>query len=192
MKTSSFIILRSQAFKDSDLIVHAIDSSGCRRHFLARGAVRSKKRFGGGVLEAMNHASLSYDDRKKKDEFVPLTEALLLNGFENLRKDYDLLRRGIDIVLMAFKITLPGDENPELYNLIGHALLSLQTTKKPDLLMLHYKIKLLSCTGFLDNEDGVFSPYLSEQVRHHDRLHERNQNQMRSLVDSMLKEVSLK
>ena len=55
-----FIILKKMKYGESDLILHAISMQGEKLSFIARGALKSKKRFGGGVLEPTHFVSFTY------------------------------------------------------------------------------------------------------------------------------------
>lgn len=191
MNSGNYIILKTQVFKESDIIVHALNVHGGREHFLARSALKSKKRFGGGILEAMNYVQLNYDDRKQKAQFVPLTEAKLLKGFEGVRKDYDRLQVGLNFVQDVFKVTREGDDfNDDIFNLLGNALKALEVTSDLRLLELHFRIKLLSYAGFLPNEEGEFNAFINEPVTDHVRLKNHYKLSLKSLSDRVFKELT--
>jgi len=192
MSSGSFIILKTQAFKESDLIVHALDKNGGKHHFLARSALKSKKRFGGGVLEPLNYVHLVYDDRKEKTEFVPLTEAKLLDGFEGLRKGYDRLQTALSMLKDISKLTVEGsDDNGSLYNVLGNTLKKLESTKEIHLLHLHFRIKILFYSGYLPNEDGVFNPFLDEPVQNTEKLKNQPLGRLRTVSDNALRELGV-
>lgn len=183
MATGRFIILKTTPFKESDLIVYALNAQGDKKHFLARGALKSKKRFGGGVLESMNHVQLQFEDRKEKSEFVPLQEAFLLDGFEGIRKDYERLTTGFVMIRDVFQISVEGSEdNFATYNLLGNSLKKLETVNDSKVLLLHFRIKLLFYAGYLPNEDGLFNPFLAEQIQDCEKL--------RSAVDARVRHIS--
>lgn len=187
-----FIILKTMVFKDNDLIVYGLNSQGDKKHFLARGALKSKKRFGGGTLEAMNHVELQFDDRKEKTEFIALQDARLIDGFEGIRRDYDRLTTGLVTVRDVFQIAVEGSEdNFAMYNLLGNALKKLETTKDVQLLLLHFRIKLLFYTGYLPNEDGAFNPFLAEQIQDCEKLRAEVNPRVRHISESALRELGV-
>lgn len=192
MTSGNYIILKTMAFKESDLIIHALNSKGGREHFIARSALKSKKRFGGGVLEPMNYVFLSYDNRKEKTEFVPLLEAKLLDGFDGLRRDYDRLHAGLGMVRDAFKITVEGSEdNGSIYNVLGNALKKLETTTEIYVLQLHYRIKILFYSGYLPNEDGSFNAFLDAPVGQCEQLKRAITPYLKSTSDNALRELGV-
>lgn len=192
MKTGRFIILKTTIFKENDLMVYALNSFGDKKHFLARGALKSKKRFGGGVLEAMNHVELQYDDRRDKTEFVPLSDARLLDGFEGIRQDYDRLTTGLMLVRDVFQIAVEGSEdNYAIYNLLGNTLKKLESVSDRFILHLHFRIKLLFYAGYLPNEDGLFNPFLAEQIQDCEKLRSLATPRIRSTSENALRELGV-
>ncbi|MCC6137870.1 MAG: DNA repair protein RecO [Bdellovibrionaceae bacterium] len=192
MASGRFIILKNTVFKDNDLVVYAHNSQGDKKHFLARGALKIKKRFGGGVLESMNHAELQFEDRKEKTEFVPLQDARLLDGFDGIRKDYDRLSTGLVMVRDVFQISVEGSEdNFATYNLLGNALKKLETAADHALLLLHFRVKLLFYAGYLPNEDGVFNSFLAEQIQDCEKLRASANGRIRNISESALRELGV-
>ena len=192
METGSYIILKTMPFKESDLIVHALNNRGGKEHFLARSALKSKKRFGGGVLEPLNFVRLSFDNRKEKTEFIPLHEAKLIDGFEGLRKDYDRLRTALGMLKDIFRITVEGSEdNGNLFNVLGNTLKKLETTDDIPLLQLHYRIKLLFYSGYLPNEDGAFNAFLDEPVQNCEKLKKQITPYLKTISDNALRELGV-
>lgn len=190
MGAGSFLILRTMVFKEADLQIDALNSRGGKQHFLARSALKSKKRFGGGALEVMNYVHLTYDDRKQKSDFVPLTEARLIDGFEGIRSDYDRLQVGLHFTKDVSRVTVQGEEDSSaVFNLLGNALKKLEQTKEIYLLQLHFRIKLLFYSGYLPNEDGVFNAFLHEPLNNCEKLKGHPQTQLRFLSDQALKEL---
>jgi DNA repair protein RecO (recombination protein O) len=189
----SFLILRTMVFKEADLQIDALNAKGGKQHFLARSALKSKKRFGGGVLEAMNYVHLTYEDRKEKAEFVALSEAKLIDGFSGIRSDYDRLQLGLSLAKDVSRITVQGsDDNGPIFNLFGNALKKLEHTKEIRLLQLHFRIKLLFYSGYLPNEDGHFNEFLHEPLQNCEKLKgHKLQSQLRSLSDHALRELGV-
>lgn len=190
MASGRFIILKTTVFKDNDLIVYALNSQGDKKHFLARGALKSKKRFGGGVLESMNHAELLFEDRKEKTEFISLQDARLLDGFEGVRKDYERLTTGLMMMRDVFQLSVEGSEdNFAIYNLLGNSLKKLESTKELSVLLLQFRIKLLFYLGYLPNEDGLFNPFLAEQIQDCEKLKKWITPRVRQISEAALKEL---
>ena len=73
-------ILRKTRYGDHDLILNCLTPEGARVSFFARSALRSKKRFGGGVLEPTHYVHVLYDD-KGDGKINTLKEASLIQDF---------------------------------------------------------------------------------------------------------------
>lgn len=190
MSSGRFIILKTNVFKDNDLIVYALNSQGDKKHFLARGALKSKKRFGGGVLEPMNHVELLFEDRKEKTEFIPLQDARLLDGFDGVRKDYERLTTGLSMVRDVFQLTVDGSEDHfAVYNLLGNSLKKLETTSELPVLLLHFRIKFLFYLGYLPNEEGMFNPFLVEHIQDCEQVKKFTTPKIRQMSEMALKEL---
>lgn len=155
----TFIILRKIKYGEADLILHALSSSGEKKSFLARGALKSKKRFGGGILEPTHHVKFTYSVSPKSDMHT-LKEAQLLQGFEGLRLDYDKLSFALLALEFVAKISLEGDQDSaSLYNLLGHLLKSLEKTPDYSILKMQFYIKLMKQQGVLELESWM-NPFL--------------------------------
>lgn len=165
-QTGTFILLKKVRYGESDLIVTGISAAGEKKSFLARAALKSRKRFGGGILEPLHHVKLSYSDKSDKQQLSVLDEAQLLNDFSPLKKDYDLLQFALLAVECVAKVSQEGDNlSDSLYNLLGHCLKNLSTaslnyeTQLP-ILKVQFFLKLLSEQGVLEQESWMH-PFLA-------------------------------
>ncbi len=155
----TFIILRKIKFGEADLIIHALSNEGEKKSFLARGALKSKKRFGGGILEPTHHVKFTYSTNLKSD-MQTLKEAQLIQGFEGLRLDYDKLNFALTALDCVSKISLEGDQDSaSLYNLLGHLLRTLENAKIFSVLKVQFYLKLMRQQGVLEVEDWM-KPFL--------------------------------
>lgn len=121
------IILRKIKFQEADLIVHGINSRGMRVSFLAKGALKSKKRFGGGVFDPFHYVEIGLArPPKSDDQLLVVQEARLLQDFEGIKKSYNSLQVGFQILEMVYKVIQVGDPHGEaLFQLLGNALTAL-------------------------------------------------------------------
>lgn len=150
------IVLKRYKFREADLIVHFLSVTGAKFNVIARGALRSKKRFSGGVLEPTHHVEIRLEEPKQEQQLYVLTEATLIDGFPELRKDYDKLNLALKIVEAAHTIAQEGDQlSSNLFNLIGHSLKTLQSVEQLDLFELHFFIKILYQQGVLEQEEWM-------------------------------------
>lgn len=80
-----FFILKKSKFSESDLILQALSEEGEKVGFFVKGALRSKKRFGGGV-EPTHLIEVVYQKARQEGGLNLLKEARLIEAFEGLRK----------------------------------------------------------------------------------------------------------
>lgn len=169
------LILKCTKYGEADLIVKALTQNGSQVSLLARAALKSKKRFGGGVLEPTHFVELSYSEKAGGgDRLGTLDEASLLDGFEGLRKNYDCLEQALYIVECISKVSQENDAySVELFNLVGNALRSLaklsESEKTYDRFRLHFCLKLLFQQGVLEPE-GWMQAYLKVPLADHPAL----------------------
>ncbi|MEK6554570.1 MAG: DNA repair protein RecO [Bdellovibrionota bacterium] len=147
------IILRKTKFGESDLILSFLDSSGQVHSVMAKAALKSKKRFGGGVLEPLHYVNFTF---KKKDHFkesekLPLlSEAQLIYDFPKIRADYERLTLGLHIVKTVSTVIREGDlAHKGLFDLVGNSLRAVESSGNLRALKLHFEVKFLSLQGVI-------------------------------------------
>jgi DNA repair protein RecO (recombination protein O) len=157
-----FLILRKVKYGEADLIIQALSHEGEKMSFIARGALRSKKRFGGGVLEPTHHVKIVFV-RSPKSELLTMKEAQLLQGFDLIRKDYDKLEFALSALAVVAHVSMEGDNHSStLYNLLGHLLKRIETTtgtQELDVIKVQFYLKFLLQQGVLEIEDWM-PPFL--------------------------------
>jgi DNA repair protein RecO (recombination protein O) len=158
LKKERVIILRTIKHGESDLILHALNRHGARIGFFAKGAAKSKKRFGGGVLEPTHYVEISYKQRPDihDNPLHTLLEAQLVQGFEKLRDDYDRLQAALYFVNVTSRLSPEGQvDETEMFDILGNALKAAETS--PDILKLklHFEVKLLGHQGVLPPLPGA-------------------------------------
>jgi len=155
LKAAKAIILKKTKYRESDLIVQMILSTGAKLSALARGALKSKKRFSGGVLEPTQYVQVQYRERTE-GQMVVLEEASMIDGFEQLRTDYDRMNLALYLVSSVNIVSQEGDaQSAALFNLLGHSLRSLQTIQNIELFRSVFQVKLLYQQGVLEQEDWM-------------------------------------
>lgn len=169
LRKEKVIILKTIKHGESDLILHALNRQGARVAFFAKGGAKSKKRFGGGVLEPTHYVEVSYRQRPDVGEnpLHTLLEAQLVQGFEKLRSDYDRLQAGLYFLNVTGKISQEGAiDAGETFNLLGNALKAAETTDDVQKLKLHFEIKLLGHHGVLPPLPGA-EEWMSRPLKEH-------------------------
>lgn len=163
-KQDRFIILKKVKYGEADLIIHALGSNGSKYSFMARSALKSKKRFGGGVLEPLHYVNLSYKESFDPNKIKTLNEAQLIDDFKNIRENYERLELALFVVNCVSHVSLEGDANSDfLFNLTGHSLKAISQSNQIRLLRLHFCLKLLYQQGVISIENWM-APFLKTNM----------------------------
>ncbi len=177
-----FIILRKMKFGEADLIIHALSAAGAKKSFMARSALKSKKRFGGGILEPTHYVLMTYKERKGDNQLNVLNEAVLVDDFKNIRQDYDKLEFALFMLNCAYHVSQEGDADSHfLFNLLGHSLRKLEKTEHIQRFKLHFCLKFLFQQGVISGE-GWMTPFLKINIADSDQLDQ--VDEMNEIVDS--------
>ncbi|MCY4321179.1 MAG: DNA repair protein RecO [Bdellovibrionaceae bacterium] len=160
------IILKNQAFSESDLIVWGLNQKGWQLSFIAKGALKSKKRFSGGVLEPSSYIQVEY--QQSKSSLHKLQQAWFLDSFSKLRTSYQRLNLALYFLGIVYKVSQQGTEDTkELFNLLGNALKQTETSPQLKNLKICFQIKFLFGQGVLPKElslKSALNKTLSEHV----------------------------
>lgn len=171
--TEKIFVLRTIKHGESDLIVHGLNSLGARMGFIAKGGLRSKKRFAGGILEPTHYIEVTYRQRNVSGDSDPLhllMEARLLREFPRLRTDYARLEAALYMLQLVHKVGQQGVvDSSDLFNLLGNALQAAETSDSLENLKLHFDLKLLSAQGVLPGHPS-FTPWLQTGLAQHGQL----------------------
>lgn len=160
-KQDRFIILKKIRYGEADLIIQALGSDGSRTSFMARSALKSKKRFGGGILEPLHFVNFTYNETHNSTGNVfggasglkNLKEASLIEDFKDIRTSYDKLELALFVLSCVSHVSLEGDQHSEfLFNLTGHTLRAVAKTENLDILRLHFCLKFLYQQGVISIE----------------------------------------
>lgn len=147
------IILKKVKYGESDLIIQALSAENGKVSLMARAALKSKKRFGGGILEPTHVIRAHYKHSQQENQLAILEEAELIDGFENLRQDYDRLNEGLHVIEIINKVSQEGEAHSEaLFSLTGHALQALSTKASLPHFKIHFGLRLLLQQGVLEQE----------------------------------------
>jgi len=146
------IVLKNHVFAESDLIVRGLNSKGQQLSFIAKGALKSKKRFNGGVLEPSSYIQVEY--RSSKKSLHRIQQAWFLKDFSKLRKNYDRLNLALYFLKVVNQISQEGEEedSKELFHILGNALAFAEHSHCLDSLKLFFQMKILFLQGVLPKE----------------------------------------
>ncbi len=164
-KREKFIILKKTKYGEADLILQALSEEGSKVSFIARSALKSKKRFGGGILEPLHYVSFTYRDTGNGSQLKVLSEASLIDDFKNIKSSYDKLEVALTFINCVTKVSLEGDQGSDfLFNLTGHTLRAITKAEAtgPSLgvLKLHFYLKFLFQQGVI-----AIEPWMTEFLK---------------------------
>lgn len=162
MLSERAIVLKTIKHGESDLIVHCLSRVGLRLNLMAKGALKSRRRFGGGVLEPLNYIQISYREARSQgvdaEALHFLEEAHLLQDFVELRQDYDRLELGFYFIQVVSKVVREeASDNSGIFDLLGNALKTLSRTPELSRLRTLFELKLLHQQGMLAAETEGFA-----------------------------------
>ncbi len=193
-------VMRLHKYSDADLIIHCLTSKGAKLSLFARAALKSKKRFGGGVFEPTHYIEVVYQSRGRNGGLssgslgsgglYSVSEAQIIKDFSKLRSDYPRLQLGLHFVHLVDQIMREGDEHSSaIFDLLGNGLSSLETATDFAKLKIHFEVKLLSSQGVLPieaSEAQVLSLPISEHAQI--ELSEDASRRLRANVQNILRE----
>lgn len=169
------IILSKTKYGDADLILKILTVDGAVFSVLARSALKSKKRFGGGVLEPSHYIECSLSRRpdgindSNSERMAILDDAHLIDEFKNLKTDYDRITLAMHFLKTISTVLREGDDHIEMFNLLGHSLKKAETTSNLHILKLQFHLKILHLQGVLPPQDH-FAPLLRASIREGDKI----------------------
>ncbi|HMN67445.1 MAG TPA: hypothetical protein PKC28_02805, partial [Bdellovibrionales bacterium] len=104
------------------------------------------------------------------DPLHTLLEAQMIREFQKLRTDYARLESALRLVKLVHKLSQQGVvDSPELFNLLGNALASAETTGNVEKLLTHFEIKILAAQGVLPPDDD-FKGWLATPLAQHESI----------------------
>lgn len=159
------LILRKSQWGESNVIIHGLSSLGERCTFLARGALKSKKRFAGGILDPLQYVEVLATKSPKRDALMTLDEANLIDGFDKLRTNFENLEAAFWATDLIQRVTPEEDpNNKSLFDLLGNGLRALtKPDAHPETFKVQFGLKVLMNQGVLQTEPWM-SPYLSRSL----------------------------
>lgn len=164
------ITVKQTRFGESDLIIRALNQKGALVSFIAKGAIKSKKRFTGGMLEPGHFIGVEYK-KSRSSSLHFLCQAWFLKRFEGLRKDYDRLKMALHFLSLAEKIGQEGvEDSTDLFNLLGNGLTALETSNHLTALQFVFEFRLLLSQGVLPKEIQHQKQLFNITIKEHEDL----------------------
>ena len=165
------IVLSKIKYGEADLILKLLSVNGDVYSVIAKSALKSKKRFGGGVLEPTHYilCTLQKNQDEQSERLSVLNEAQVVDDFRGLKSDYDRLELAFHFVKTVATVAREGDHHLDIFNLLGHALKKAETAQNLSTLKMQFDLKLLHLQGVLPADDR-FVPFLKSPIRETDDL----------------------
>ena len=165
------ITLGQHRFGEADLIVRALNHKGALFSFMAKGALKSRKRFTGGVLEPGHFIGIEYR-RSRSSTLHFLCQAWFLKRFDKIKEDYDRLKLAFHFLSLVKKISQEGvEDSPDLFNLLGNSLTALENSQDLSALQFVFEFRLLLNQGVLPEELQSKKELFYVTVAEHEKLH---------------------
>lgn|GEM_PF-627143 len=171
-KRQKFLIMKSIRFSESDLILQCLSAQGEKMSLLARGALKSRKRFIGGVLEPSHLVEFLFSLPRLDNQLSIIQEANLIEDFKGLRDSYEKLQLGLFFLDYIRRISQEGDINSDgLFNLLGFSLKNLASEEFPNfsLIKTQFLLKALHHQGVLPFKSWM-SPFLKFKINEYSAL----------------------
>jgi len=166
------ILLTKNKYGESDLILKLLTSSGEIYSAIAKSALKSRKRFGGGVLEPTHYVNVTLTrrtDDSSGERMAVLNEAQIIDDFKGLKTDYDRLDLALQLVRVVATVAREGDAHADIFNLLGHTLKAAETARSLSRLRTQFTLKMLHLQGVLPH-DMRFLPFLKTPIKETDSL----------------------
>ena len=157
-------------YGEADLILHGLTSEGEKVHWIARSALKSKKRFAGGILEPTHYVHLSYKKKSSNSGLFALSEASLINDFKGAKENYDKIETALFMVSMIDQLTQEGEMDLQnLFHLLGNSLSAVEKTKSLPRLRALFEFKLMSYLG-IRPQWGEVNLFLGKNISEHEEI----------------------
>jgi DNA repair protein RecO (recombination protein O) len=137
------IVLRTYKLGESDRIVSFMTERHGKVRAVAKGVRKTKSRFG-ARLEPTSHVALQLYEGRELDI---VTQAESVDHFRELRDDLDRLTRAVSMLEAVDQMSLEGEPNVRLYQMLLGALRTLAAEDSP-LVLAGFFLKLLALEGF--------------------------------------------
>ena len=150
------VVLNTHDYAESDRIVRIFTRAGGKMGAMAKGARRSRKRFVGNLEPpSLTAFTMSY---KTGSELAILEDGVLIDGFQNLKKDIRRLTAGSYLLELTSEMTREGQRIPALFDLLTEVLKLLDESGgkngvNESALLRYFEVSLLKTLGLMPHID---------------------------------------
>jgi DNA repair protein RecO (recombination protein O) len=151
LQESEAIILQSYPLGEADRIVSFLSRNAGRMRGVAKGARRTKSRFG-STLERLTHIRIWYYERETRD-LVRINQSELIESFMETFRDYDA---GVAFALFSeiSEMVLPEHEPLDApFRLLLLAARAIKQSGKPQIPLAYFCLWTLKLAGWLPSLD---------------------------------------
>ena len=151
---SAAIVLRARSYGESDKIVSFLTRDFGKISGIAKGALRSKRRFVAS-LEPFTHVQLGFRTRRQ-DELCFIESADIVRGARRLALDLDRYAYSTYVVELIDSMVEGREAEPAVFELLEHTLAQIDSDPgRPVAEWLRaFEVKLLALTGLEPRIDG--------------------------------------
>jgi DNA repair protein RecO (recombination protein O) len=143
------LVIRSVDFSETSKVLTLFTRELGKLRVLAKGSRRLKSRFE-VALDLLSVCSIAVR-RKPTAELDLLTEAVLVERFDGLRRDLPALYAGYYVAEILDGLTQPADPHPSLYDLTVETLRQLAEGRDRLIWLCRYQLLLLVQLGYAPN-----------------------------------------
>lgn len=144
--TTKAVVLRTRPFGESDKIVTLLTEDSGKVTGIAKGAKRSRKRFG-AALELFCHVRLDYRERRGTD-LAFLERAVILRPWSGVVCSLDRYAAATHIIEVADKISAEREVGCDLYDVVVAALERLDRAEPCAATLRIFELAVLAASGY--------------------------------------------
>ncbi|MFH2012546.1 MAG: DNA repair protein RecO [Pseudomonadota bacterium] len=140
------IVIRSMDFSESDKIVTFFTRDFGKLRGIAKGAKKSKKRFG-NTLELFSHISLFFF-QKENLELARINNCSIIRSHMEIYKDIEKMAYGSYFIELVNELVGEREKNSEIFNLLVDSLSLINDHKLGEEIARIFEIRILSLVGY--------------------------------------------
>ena len=145
----SAVVLRTYKLGEADRIVVLFTRRHGKVRAVAKGVRRTRSRFG-ARLEPMSHVALQLHAGRNLDT---INQAETIDHHRAVREDLDRLSRAVAMLEVVDQLTVEGEADPGLYEMLVRGLVALEDTNSP-LVVPAFYLKALGHAGYAPVVEG--------------------------------------
>ena len=141
------VVLRSIDYGETSQIVTLYTREKGRLAVMAKGARRTKSKFG-STLQPMAYTQVVFYYRETRG-LQTLSESAHLEPFLDLRRDLEKITLGLRLVELVYALTEEEDAQPSLFRLLVESLRALDAaSERPANVLPYFQLRLAGALGF--------------------------------------------